>query len=212
MQKRYILLAFLFLVVAAGLLFIPDMKKKTQIPASAFLKDIHSNSRYISTDELAKRIIDGDPTLFLVDVRSEEEYNVYSLPDALNMPLNKLLNPDWQGYLDQDVLDVIFFSNDDILSEEAWALCNQQGYSNLYVLDGGLNRWFATIMLPEEPGELASTTELELYSFRTGASIYFGSGTVHVPVIKEVEEKPKPKPKKTIPIKKKVQVEAEGGC
>jgi rhodanese-related sulfurtransferase len=212
MQKRYIFLALIFIVIAAGLLFIPSMKEKTQIPASAFLKDIHSNNRYISTDQLAKRIINGDPTLFLVDVRSEEEYKVYSLPEAVNMPLSNLLKEDWQGYLDQEVLDVIFFSNDDILAEQAWALCRQQGYTNLYVLAGGLNEWFGTIMLPEKPSELASSEELELYSFRTGASIYFGSGTVPVPVVVEKEEKPKPEPKKTIPKKKKVKVEAEGGC
>ena len=212
MQTRYIIIASIFIIIAGGLLFIPEMKEKTQVPAHTFLNDIHSNNRFLSSDELAKRIIDGDPTLFLVDVRAEEEYNTYSLPDAVNMPLNNLLNEDWAGYLDQEVLDVIFFSNDDILSEQAWALCKQQGYANLYVLEGGLNRWFATIMLPEKPDELASNEEQELFQFRTGASIYFGSGTVPVPVVVEVEEKPKPVVKKTIPVKKKVKVEEEGGC
>lgn len=210
MQKRYIFLALIFIVIASGLLFIPDMGKKTQVPANSFLNDIHSNNRYLSTDEIAKRIIDGDPTLFLVDVRSEEEYVIYSLPGAFNMPLKRLLNKDWAGYLDQKIVDVIFFSNDDVLSEQAWALCKQRGYANLYVLEGGLNKWFATIMLPEKPGELASTEDMDLYSFRTGASIYFGSGTI--PVVVEVEAKPEPVVKKTIPVKKKVKAQEEGGC
>jgi len=147
--------------------------------------------------------------LFIVDVRTEAEYDNYSLPGAINIPLKDLLLDDWAGYLDQDIQDVIFYSNDDILSEQAWALTKQLGYSNLYVLDGGLNRWFATIMLPEEPGELASTNDFDLFSFRTGASIYFGSGTTAV----AVEAKPKTdEKKKTIPVKKKAKKEAEGGC
>ena len=207
MQKRYIFLAIFFLIIASGLLFLPEMQQKTQIEPSALLNDIHSNNRRLSTDEIAKRIIDGDPILFLVDVRTEAEFDNYSLPGAVNIPLQDLLSDDWAGYVDQDILDVIFYGNDDILSEQAWVLCKQLGYQNLYVLDGGLNQWFATIMLPQKPGELASTAEFDLFSFRTGASIFFGSGTTEI----AVEAKPK-KEKKTIPVRKKVKAEAEGGC
>jgi rhodanese-related sulfurtransferase len=207
MQKRYIFLAIFFLIIASGLLFLPEMQQKTQIEPSAFLNDIHSNNRRLSSDEIAKRIIDGDPILFLVDVRSAAEFDNYSLPGAVNIPLQDLLKDDWAGYIDQDIVDVIFYGNDDILSEQAWALAKQLGYQNLYVLDGGLNNWFATIMLPKKPGELASTDEFDLYSFRTGASIFFGSGTTEI----AVEAKPK-KEKKTIPVRKKVKAEAEGGC
>jgi len=213
MQKRYIFLAILFLTAASGLLFLPDMTEKTQVPAATFLNDIHSNNRHLTSDEIAKRIIDGDPMVFLVDVRTVEEYDTYSLPGAINIPLKNLLLDDWAGYLDQDIVDVIFYSNGDILSEEAWALCKQQGFKNLYVLDGGLNTWFETIMQPKEPGELASSTEFDLFSFRTGASIYFGSGTIIVSEeAKPVKKKAAPAKKKTIPVKKKAKREAEGGC
>jgi len=207
MQKRYIFLAVLFLIMASGLLFLPDMKQKTQIPATSFLNDIHSNNRYLSSDELAKRIIEDDPMLFIVDVRTEAEYDIYSLPGAINIPLENLLLEDWAGYLDQDIQDVIFYSDDDVSSEQAWALCKQLGYKNLYVLDGGLNHWFNTIMLPKKPGELNSSAAYDLYSFRTGASIYFGSGST---AVKSATEKPKAK--KTLTVKKKTKRVAEGGC
>jgi len=206
MQKRYIFLAILFIAMASGLLFLPDMKEKSQIPVDVFLNDIHSNNRHLTSDEIAKRIINGDPMVFLVDVRTVEEYDNYSLPGSINIPLKDILLDDWAGYLDQDIVDVIFYSNDDILSEQAWALCKQLGFKNLYVLDGGLNTWFETIMLPKEPGELASTAAFDLFSFRTGASIYFGSGSTAVAV------EAKPVKKKTIPVKKKAKREAEGGC
>lgn len=214
MKKAFLFVALLVMAFAAGQLLISNMQQKTQSPAEIFLNEIHSNNRYLSSDEVAKRIIDGDPTLFLVDVRIEDDFNTYSLPGATHIPLQDVLKEDWAKQLNQDKLDVIFFSNDDFDSEQAWALCKQQGYSNLYVLEGGLNRWFETIMLPEKPGEMASTEEMDLYDFRTGASIYFGSGTVTIPVIVEVEveEKPKPAKKKPIPVKKKVKIEAEGGC
>tara|TARA_R110002050_G_scaffold263772_1_gene404413 strand:- start:8626 stop:9249 length:624 start_codon:yes stop_codon:yes gene_type:complete len=207
MQKRYIFLAALFLVIASGLLFLPGMKQKTQIPAEHFLNDIHSNNRYLSTDEIAERIIDGDPMLFIVDVRTEKEFDNYRIPGAINIPFKDLLLDDWAGYLDQDIQDVIFYSNDDILSEEAWALCKQMGYSNLYVMDGGLNYWFETIMLPPKPGELSSSADFDLFAFRTGASIFFGSGSTTIAVKPQA-----PKAKKTLTVKKKTKKAAEEGC
>lgn len=214
MNKTYLFLSLLVLVIAAAFFFFPSVQQKEQNQAEALLKEIHSSNRYLTTDEVAKRIIDGDPTLYLVDVRFKEDFETYSLPDAVNVPLVNILDEEWEEKLNQDVLDIVFLSNDGIDAEQAWALCRRQGYSNLYVLKGGLNEWFATIMLPKEPGELASTEELELYSFRTGASIYFGSGTVEVPVIVEVEAKKEPEPvvKKSITVEKKVKVEDEGGC
>ena len=214
MNKAFLYLSLIVLILASLLLFVFKYGEKPQNPTRTYLKEVHSNTRYLSTDEIAKRIIDGDPTVYLVDVRSADEFQSYSLPDAVNIPFEAILDEEWVETLNQDVLDVIFFSNDDIYAEQAWALCKQKGYANLYVMDGGLNKWFATIMLPEKPGEMASSEEIDLYEFRTGASIFFGSGTVEVPVVVEVEveEEPKPVEKKSIPVKKKVKVEDEGGC
>ncbi len=216
MNKPFFLIALLVLVAGIAIWMVPDIYNTEPDPDERFLNEIHSRNRYLSTDEIARRIIADDPTVFLVDVRAEYEFEEYTLPGSVNIALDNILGDEWADTLSTTVRDVILFSNDDIIAEQAWALCEQQGYPNLFVMQGGLNRWFETIMLPKEPGELASTEEIELYQFRTGASIYFGSGTVEVPVVVEVEveedEKPKPVEKKTIPVKKKVKVEDEGGC
>lgn len=214
MQKTFLFIAVAVFIVASGLLINQRLKHVKTSPAETFLNEIHSANRFLTTDEVAKRIINNDPSVYLVDVRSGEEFAAYSIPGSINIPLQNVLNNEWADSLNQTARDIIFYSNDDFLSEQAWALCRQQGFSNLYVMEGGLNQWFATIMLPPKPGELTSSDEIELYSFRTGASIYFGSGTVEVPVIKEVvvEEKPEPVVKKTIPVTKKAKVQDEGGC
>ena len=145
MNKTYLFLSLLILVIATSFFFFPSGHQKEQYQAEALLKEILSSNRYLTSDEVAKRIIDGDPTLYLVDVRSKEEFEAYSLPDAENVPLPNILDEEREEKLNQDVLDVIFFSNDDIDAEQAWALCRRQGYLNLYVLKGGLNEWFSTI-------------------------------------------------------------------
>ena len=82
---------------------------------------------------------------------------------------------------------------------------NRLGYKNLYVLKGGLNEWFNTIINPKLPKETDSQKDFELYSFRKAAGMYFGVGVSKT----ETEKKPI---KKVITVKKKKKRVAEGGC
>ena len=51
------------------------------------------------------------------------------------------------------------------------------GFENIYVMEGGLNKWFADIMQPEMPPATAPNEAIDLYTFRKGASLYFGGGS-----------------------------------
>ena len=88
--------------------------------------------------------------------------------------LKKLLDKDFEAYLNQNQFDVIFYSNDNFYADQAWILCNRLGYKNLRVLNGGMNRWFTTIINPVKPNEDMAAEEFELYSTRKAASMFFG--------------------------------------
>ncbi len=177
MSKTYIILASVLILVALGLVFLPDTQKREQIPPEKLLKEVMSSSRFVSPDLVARRLIDEDPAILLVDVRPGKAYTSYSLPGAINIPLENILSDDWKPYLDQNDVDIVFFSNDDLQADQAWILCSRLGYENLYVMEGGLNRWFAQIMQPEKPPVTASSDEFDLYTFRKAAGMYFGGGT-----------------------------------
>jgi rhodanese-related sulfurtransferase len=206
MSKRYIVLAILLIGIAYGLTQLPDKPTRLGLSPKEFLVQITDPSRFLSTDLIAKRIIEQDPSLFLIDVRSPEEFEEYSIDGAVNIPLDYLLDEDWAGYLNQDAMDIVFYSNSDIYSDQAWALSVQYGYSGLYIMKGGLNEWFRTIMLPTPPNELSPVVDFDLYSFRKGASQYFGgtpSGNqMEVETVK----------KKQVVVRKKKKKAAEGGC
>ncbi len=72
-------------------------------------------------------------------------------------------------------------------------------------MKGGVNEWFRTIMQPEPPLETDPEVDFEKYSFRKGASQYFG-GTPN-----EVSSDATVKKKKVV-VHKKRKREAEGGC
>ncbi len=206
---QYILLAVILILTAVGLVLLPKYEKHEGISAKELLSNIISPERYISTDELADKIVNQDPSFILIDVRDSISFKKNSLPNAINIPLKKLLDEDATAYLDQDQFDVVLFSNTNFYADQAWILCNRLDYKNLRVLKGGINEWFYTIINPPKPTEGMPVTAFEQYSFRKAASMYFGVAypdAVKKTIIKKVA------PKKVVPFKKKKKKKPEGGC
>ena len=193
MSKTYVILASILILIALGLVFLPDSQKEDHITPERLLKEILSQSRFVSTDLIAAKLIDEDPSILLIDVRPAESFKLYSIHGALNIPLSDILSADWKPYLNQTDRDVIFFSNGDLFADQAWVLCTRQGYQNLYVMKDGLNAWFTQIMKPEIPPASSPSEAFDLYTFRKAASMYFGGGAtepsneettlINVPVI-----------------------------
>lgn len=204
MNRNYIILAVLFLILAGGIFILPDRDNYKQIDPETLMREIVAPTRYVSTDHVAEMIIEGDPTLMLVDVRNEYDYFEYSLPNALNIPLESFMAPDYQQYLGIEDMNVVFFSNDDIQADQAWVLAKRMEYNSIYVMKGGLNCWIKTIIQPEVPVETASQTDIELYNARRGASMYFTGAEIAV-------SDAGAKKSVTVQRKKKSSV-AEGGC
>ena len=165
---------------------------------------IAQSDKYITTDELARRLMSDDPTLSLIDLRSKTEYDKYSLEGAVNIPLENILNPENVDAINQDVQTVVFYSNSSDLAAKAWMLTKRLGYKNNFILKGGLNHWVETILRPREPKETAVRSEFERYSFRKAASAFFGGGSATGAAV--TTKKPK------VAIKRKKKSAAGGGC
>ena len=196
---------------------LPKFEKQEGIDPEKLLADAISPERYISTDVLADRMINQDPTLLLIDLRPSEDYNKYALPNAINIPIENIFSKDYEGYLNQVEYDVVLYSNDNFKADQAWILCNRLGYENLHVLKGGVNTWFNTIINPKKPTENMASNEFDLYSFRKAASMYFGVAypkkVSKKPIaVKKASEVKTTTPKKVIPKKKKKKMPVEGGC
>lgn len=204
MSKRYIVLTIILIGAAFGLTQLPEKGPKSPITPEEMLLKANDQSRYLSTHFIAKRLIERDPSLFVIDVRMMDEFEAYNIPGSFNIPLEEILYEDWEAYIDQEGTDVVFYSTSDVFADQAWMLSTQKGYKNLYVMTGGLNEWFRTIIQPEEPDETAPIEAFELYSFERAACIYFGGATAGAATA--------PVAKKTVTVRKKEKKAAEGGC
>ena len=208
MKMRLILAAIIIplgIIIAA----VPENTTKPfMLTASELLEEVKEGSQIMSPDEVADMIVKKDPSLQLIDVRSEAEYEKYSLPGAINIPLHDLLNQQWVDLLNQDIKMVVFYSNGHLKANEAWMLTRQLGYENNYVLQGGLNYWTEAILNPTSPSSINPDDELARYDFRKGASMALGGGGA---VIKGSSATSKNSAKPKIK-KRKKKKRAAGGC
>ncbi len=198
-----ITISIILLAVAAVVAFLPETSNRSfEITPDELLIEIQKNNNYFSVDEVADLLVNGDPSVLLIDLRSEEEYKAFSLPGAINIPYSQLLDEKWNAYLDQSTRKNIFYSNGTTISTQAWILSTRLAYKNNYVLTGGVNEWFDRVVQPIAPEMTEDKAAYENYQSRISAKAFFYGGS----------EGPKKSTAPVIQVQRKKKKTAGGGC
>lgn len=219
MSKRYIFISVVFIALALILVLLPKQQNRDAFRPDLLLLEVNSGDRFLSIDHVAERIIQGDPSVLLVDVRTVDMYDEYHIPGSINIPLADVLNDSLNAALYMQHKDIVFYANSTLSADQAWILCRRNKMENQYVMQGGLNLWFDHIMTPEPPQETEGDEAVALYQFRKGASVFFGMPPPVVEYVAPVKSqqsksyrKPPP-PKEVIPLQKvEEEEEEEEGC
>ncbi len=205
--KARLLLAAIIIPLGLIIAAVPEnTTKQYKLTPEQMLEEVNGGTQFIHPDEVANMLIQKDPTLQLIDVRSADEYEKFSLPNSINIPLVDILNPQWSDYINQDLKLNVFYSNGTNDANQAWMITRQLGYQNNYVLQGGVNYWAETIMNPEAPAEGSPNEEIIKYNLRKGAGMALGGEAVNAaPATVSKSAKP--------PITKRKKKKAvQGGC
>ena len=204
---------FLLVLFVVILFILPERYSSYELDPEHLLTEVIDETRFVTTDYISEKIIESDPYVLLIDVRSPEDFKKFSLKGAINIPLQNLLDKDDDGnYIHADILNQrirknVFYSNGNVFASQAWVITARLNYENNYVMKGGLNLWVETIMRPKKPKTEASQTEFDLYEKRKAAAMFFGGGSVSIE--KEDQEEAPPT---VVNTKKKEVAEEEGGC
>ncbi len=97
-----------------------------------------SGPQKISVQELADRLTSGEP-IFLLDVRERPEYELCHLDGAVLIPVGMISNNRKRIPTDRPV--IVYCHHGIRSANVAQYLYTQEGMSNLYNLDGGINAW-----------------------------------------------------------------------
>lgn len=127
----------------------------------------------LTPDQVARMVVNSDSSVQLIDLRPADEFSKLSIPGSVNIPYSTLLSANIRDMLPPNEIKKIFYSNGDYNSNFAFVLAAGMGVENIYVMTGGLNGWFRTIMKSEFKGEKISARENALFETRFRARRLF---------------------------------------
>jgi len=164
----------LLLGVGMILAFLPFNASKTfQLKSNELLAKSVSGESYFSVDQVARFVNNEDSTVQIIDLRSPEQFRECNIPGSINIPFSDILNPLWEQTLNQKEVRNIFYGNDDQTANYAWTIATGLGYPNNFVMKGGLNEWFETVMLSQFSGEKITPAENARFETRLNARKIF---------------------------------------
>lgn len=171
LKYKLVIVAVLLGVVA---LFAGDPYGGTSVKVN--VKEIAlstiKDSDKINPTTLADWIIQGKADYILVDLRAQEKYSEYSLPEAENIPLVEL--PEAELLRNQKI---ILFSDDEVAAAQGWFILKAKNYKSVYILEGGLNGWKDKVLYPKVPANPTKDQLADLDKKRMVAQ-YFGGDLV----------------------------------
>lgn len=141
-------------------------KNARQKTPEEILQAILKDDFTLSPDELAAMLARQDTGFQLVDIRSPEHYQKMSLPGGINIPLENLLDDSYSSLFTRESMKTVFYSDNDLLSNQAWMLAMQKGYSNIFLLLGGLPAWDSIIMKSAFTGDSITPAENAVFEKR----------------------------------------------
>jgi len=164
------------LLVGLGVLlaFMPNPSSKIfKLKPDELLAKSGSEKTFFTVDEVARFVNNEDSTILLIDLRSAEEFRKCNIPGSVNIPFEDLLNPNWSVYFNQKNVRPVFYANGDQFANIAWTISTGLGFENCFVMKGGLNEWYKTVMLTKFEGETISPRENALFENRYKARDIF---------------------------------------
>jgi rhodanese-related sulfurtransferase len=147
--------------------------KSFTLKPQRLLSEVLNEDTYISVDQVARFIVSEDSSVQIIDLRTPEEFRTVNIPGSINIPYSKLLDTDPGTVLNNGKVRNIFYSNGDFDSNYALAIARGLNLKNTFVMKGGLNEWFSTVMNSSFSGDHISARENALFETRTRAKKLF---------------------------------------
>lgn len=195
------------LILAFIMLFLPSSdNSKYSFDPAVLAAAINDGQDHVSPGRLAEMIISEDKTFLLVDIRKPEDFQIATIKNAVNIPIEKLLKKETIERELPDDKTVIIFSNGNTHAHQAWLVLKAAG-KNVQVLENGYNGWVQAVLTPRLPSD---NTDDEILRYKRDKAVggFLGGGVIPADVRKNETTNAQPQTgKPAAPKKKKI-----GGC
>ncbi|MBI5294959.1 MAG: YeeE/YedE family protein [Chloroflexi bacterium] len=168
-------------VGAVAVVLIGQPSLESRYAKVTFTRTVNAQEvSYSADDMLANRLVFVSPAEafkaeynqsmnpIYLDVRSEADYNLYHIENAVNVPLAHISEV-IPTLLSEPAANSVFIliSNDETAAVQAWKILVASSVPNVYVLEGGVNNWISFFAEDDpalQPNPLAGDDQLK-YTF-----------------------------------------------
>jgi len=121
----------------------PDAEARWRRMADELAPMLELRAVYVHPMEVAELTRDTAVYAVVLDVRDEADYNLFHLKKSRHLTLEDFEDPALIKELKGAPGNTVYFtvSNDDLRATEAWKFLASRGVPNVYILEGGINRW-----------------------------------------------------------------------
>jgi rhodanese-related sulfurtransferase len=170
-RRAHRLAAVAALALAVALFWLPDRKTHLLAQVSRPQYQQAHPVRAMDPDELAFRLLDRDPRLLVVDVRSEAAYKQMPLPSSVNLRVEELFGRQWAPVLGRRHAIRVFVDEDGADALRGALLAERLGYDDVRVLRGGLTALRRTILDAPPAAVIRTAAEQDAERFRAEARV-----------------------------------------
>jgi len=147
----YVFAGSLVLIVSvAAVVGQPDAERRWEMIAEQADIQLKSRGVYVHPLEVAELTQDTSLYTRVLDVRSESHFNLFHLRNSRHVSQDRLREAAFIKQLKAAPANTVVFtvSNDETRATEAYKLLVAQGVNNVYIVEGGINRWLTLFPPP----------------------------------------------------------------
>ncbi len=157
-------LSVIILVSALAVALLPPVGTKGDLSSPdsaaevAMLHAMEAGDDHLEPEALADRIMAGDPTLYVVDIRTPSEFTAFHLKGAVNIAAADL--PDSLAEA-KNKGTIVLYSNGMTHPAQARDALARLGFNNVYLLTDGLQGFMERVLKPISLREALPTSEMK---------------------------------------------------
>jgi rhodanese-related sulfurtransferase len=196
----------LSVILIIGLVTYKQPQVSYKLTVEETLAMLETSQPCISPDEVNSFLKNNDAGFILVDLRSPSAYQKSHIGQAINIPIQEILEKQHLEYfndLHNQNKTIVLYANDQTDANAAWMVLQQAGFDRFLIMEGGYE---SVNPVNEEPGMASSfpdhSSEKAAYDFKEIMKSFASPGSARVA--------DNPEPVKLI--KKAKKSTAEGGC
>lgn len=162
-----IALAFILLTTIA---LVPDKDRRMEAVIEKELKSTDFSAAEVPADKLAREIINNYYKINVIDTRNPEVFALDHLPSAINIPLDKMKERQWQSIFHQKHKVNYFYADDSQSARKAYLLASHLGKADNFMLSvpaSAFNKLFSDTVPPPLN---ADKSAINTFNFRRKAA------------------------------------------